>query len=127
MSSRFRPGWTCSGDDPTGVGRGAKIFSSERAGGDSDTPSFFIVPMIGAVSIARAEPPHARLLSEILADAAISGSISADVLRHRAVAGASREIGRRVPADALRRAALKAVDRRRTFGAATDAFTSSRS
>ncbi len=60
--------------------------------------------------VARAEPPHARLLSEILADAAISGSISADVLRHRAVAGASREIGRRVPADALRRAALKAAD-----------------
>ena len=31
-------------------GRGAKIFSSERARGDSHTPSFFIVPMIGAVS-----------------------------------------------------------------------------
>ena len=31
-------------------GRGAQIFSSERARGDSHTPSFFIVPMIGAVS-----------------------------------------------------------------------------
>ena len=31
-------------------GRRAQIFSSERARGDSHTPSFFIVPMIGAVS-----------------------------------------------------------------------------
>ncbi len=50
------------------------------------------------------------MLAELLADAAASGSVSADLLRHRAVAGALAKLARAVPRSALERAALKAAD-----------------
>jgi hypothetical protein len=60
--------------------------------------------------LARADEPAARLLAELLADAAVSSGASAELLRHRAVAGTTREIGRRLSPDALVRAALTAAD-----------------
>ena len=60
--------------------------------------------------LARAEEAAARLLSELLADAAVSTAASADLLRHPAVAGVTREIGRRLPVSALVRGALTAAD-----------------
>jgi len=63
-----------------------------------------------ADELGRAEVSDSRLLAELLADAAVVAAKGGDVVRHRAVAGATREIGRRLPFDALRRAALKAAD-----------------
>jgi hypothetical protein len=60
--------------------------------------------------LARGEEAAARLLSELLADAAISSAASADLLRHPAVAGVTREVGRRLPVSALVRGALTAAD-----------------
>jgi len=60
--------------------------------------------------LARAEGACARLLCELLADAAVSSAASADLLRHPAVAGVTRELGRRLPFAALVRGALTAAD-----------------
>jgi len=50
------------------------------------------------------------LLAELLADAAASRIVSADLLRHRTVAGPLQRIAKTVPRSALERAALRAVD-----------------
>ena len=63
-----------------------------------------------AEALAHAPPERARLLPELLADAAIAAGVSSDLLRHKAVAGAIHNLARRLPAEALRRAALKAAD-----------------
>jgi hypothetical protein len=63
-----------------------------------------------ADELGRAEASEGWLLAELLADAAVAGSGAGDVVRHRAVAGATREIGRRIPVEALQRAALLATD-----------------
>ena len=52
----------------------------------------------------------ARLLSEELADAALVASGAGDFVRHQALSGKFAELARRVSAEALRRAALKAAD-----------------
>ena len=59
---------------------------------------------------ARSDGAESKLLSELLADSAIASATSSEVVRHRAVAGVTREIGQRLPAEALRFAALLAVD-----------------
>jgi DNA polymerase III delta prime subunit len=59
---------------------------------------------------ARAEPAEGRLLAELLADAAVSACATAEALRHRAVAGTTRELGRRLPPEVLREAAVRAAD-----------------
>jgi DNA polymerase-3 subunit delta' len=63
-----------------------------------------------AEGLGRAEPGQARVLAELLADAAAAGSVSTELLRHRAVAGAVQKISRTVARAALARAALKAAD-----------------
>jgi len=63
-----------------------------------------------AETLARADSDRSRLLSELLADAAVSGSVSGDLLRHRAVAGPISRLARAVPHEAFARAALRAVD-----------------
>jgi hypothetical protein len=63
-----------------------------------------------AEDVSRAEPPFDTLLAELLADAALAASGSADRARHRTVAGTLAELGRRRSADAFRRAALAAAD-----------------
>ena len=63
-----------------------------------------------AEELARVPAERARLLSEILADAAVAAGGSGDLLRHKAVAGAIQELARRVPPEALQRAALRAAD-----------------
>lgn len=62
-----------------------------------------------ADDLARADNRHSRLLADLLADGALAAA-GGDVQRHRAVAGATAEIARRFPFDALRRAVLKAAD-----------------
>ncbi len=63
-----------------------------------------------AEALARAEPPRAHLLAELLTDAVSSGVVPADGLRHRTVAGTFQRIARAVPRAALERAALRAAD-----------------
>jgi len=63
-----------------------------------------------AEALARAEGGGSRVLAELLADAAASGVVSADLLRHRAVAGALAKLARAAPRSAFERAALKAAD-----------------
>jgi DNA polymerase III, delta subunit len=63
-----------------------------------------------AESLAHAPPERARLLAELLADAAVAAGTSSGPLRHRAVAGAIYDLARRRPPETLRRAALKAAD-----------------
>ena len=63
-----------------------------------------------AESLSRQDERLSRLLAELLADAAMVTSISADLLRHRGVAGPIRDLARRRPPEALRRAALAAAD-----------------
>jgi DNA polymerase III delta prime subunit len=63
-----------------------------------------------AESLANASPERARILAELLADAAVAAGTSSGPLRHRAVAGAIHDLARRRPPEALRRAALKAAD-----------------
>jgi hypothetical protein len=60
--------------------------------------------------LGRADTSDSRLLAELLADAAVAAMGGGEVVRHRGVAGATSEIGRRLPFDAIRRAALKAAD-----------------
>lgn len=60
--------------------------------------------------LAQADGPSARVFCEILADAALASSGSADGIRHRAAAAGILQIARKLPADALRRAAWKAAD-----------------
>ena len=63
-----------------------------------------------AETLGQAEPARARLLAELLADAAIASSGSADRLRHRPVARSILELAAGAKAAALQRAALKAAD-----------------
>jgi DNA polymerase III delta prime subunit len=63
-----------------------------------------------AETLAQAEPSRARLLSELLADAAVAGAASGDLLRHQEVAGGILDLARRLSTETLRRAALKAAD-----------------
>lgn len=63
-----------------------------------------------AEALAHSEPEQARLLSELLADAAVASGASGDVLRHRAVAGGIRDLARHLTPEALARAALRAAD-----------------
>ena len=63
-----------------------------------------------AEALAHSEPERARLLSEILADAAVASGPSSELLRHRAVAGGIRELARLLTPEALARAALRAAD-----------------
>jgi DNA polymerase-3 subunit delta' len=85
----------------------SRILAALEAGlGASGPPALLLL----AEDVARAETHGSGLLAELLADAALAASGSAERARHRAVAGASAEIGRRRSAEALRRAALAAVD-----------------
>jgi DNA polymerase-3 subunit delta' len=63
-----------------------------------------------AEALASAPAQRARLLAELLADAAVAAGTSSDLLRHKAVAGAIHDLARRRTPDALRRAALRAAD-----------------
>jgi DNA polymerase-3 subunit delta' len=63
-----------------------------------------------AEELGRAEPSDSRILAELLADAAVVAAAAGDVVRHRAVAGATRELARRFASEALRQAALRAAD-----------------
>jgi DNA polymerase III delta prime subunit len=64
-----------------------------------------------AEALAHAEPEGARLFPELLADAAVaSGASSEPQLRHRAVAGAIRDLARKSTPEAFARAALRAAD-----------------
>jgi hypothetical protein len=63
-----------------------------------------------AEALAHVPAERARLLPELLADAAVAAVASSDLLRHKAVAGAIHALGRRLPPEVLRRAALKAAD-----------------
>ncbi|HEY6065309.1 MAG TPA: hypothetical protein VIY96_04085, partial [Thermoanaerobaculia bacterium] len=63
-----------------------------------------------AEELGRADARVTRLATEILVDAALPRDVSPEAMRHPAVAGAIREIGACVPAEALRRSALKALD-----------------
>jgi DNA polymerase III delta prime subunit len=63
-----------------------------------------------AEALAHAPPERARLLAELLADAAVAAGTSSDLFRHKAVAGAIHDLARRRTPEALRRAALKAAD-----------------
>jgi DNA polymerase-3 subunit delta' len=63
-----------------------------------------------AEALAHVPPGRARLFAELLADAAVAAGASSDLLRHKAVAGAIHGLARRLPAEALRRAALEAAD-----------------
>jgi DNA polymerase III delta prime subunit len=63
-----------------------------------------------AEALAHAPPERARLLAELLADAAVAAGTSSDLLRHKAVAGAIHDLARRRTPEALRRAALRAAD-----------------
>jgi DNA polymerase III delta prime subunit len=63
-----------------------------------------------AEALAHAPPERARLLAELLADAAVAAGTSGDLFRHKAVAGAIHDLARRRTPEALRRAALKAAD-----------------
>jgi hypothetical protein len=63
-----------------------------------------------AEDLGRADAEGAGLLAELLADAAVASAASPDRIRHRAVAGAIGELGRRRSVEALRRAALAAAD-----------------
>lgn len=63
-----------------------------------------------AEALARAEPERARLLSELLADAAIASGASSELFRHSAAAGKIRDLAGRFTPQALARAALKAAD-----------------
>ncbi|MGH9366383.1 MAG: hypothetical protein ACRD3M_01755 [Thermoanaerobaculia bacterium] len=63
-----------------------------------------------AEALSRAEAGRAHVLAELLADAASSGAVPADGLRHRALAVALQVIARAVSRAALQRAALRAAD-----------------
>jgi hypothetical protein len=63
-----------------------------------------------AEALAQAPLERARLLPELLADAAVAAGVSSDLLRHKAVAGAIHGLARMLPPEVLRRAALKAAD-----------------
>jgi DNA polymerase-3 subunit delta' len=57
------------------------------------------------------EPEDGRLLSELLADAALAtAAVPAEALRHRAVAGRLAALARKIPPGALRDAAVAAAD-----------------
>lgn len=63
-----------------------------------------------AEALAHESPQRARLLAELLADAAVAAGTSSDLFRHKAVAGAIHRLARLRTPEALRRAALKAAD-----------------
>ena len=63
-----------------------------------------------AEALAHSEPGQARLLSELLADAAVASGVSSGLLRHRAVAAGIRDLARLLPPEALARAALRSAD-----------------
>jgi hypothetical protein len=63
-----------------------------------------------AEALARPEPGQAHLFSELLADAAVASGVSSELLRHRAVAAGIRDLARRLPPEALARAALRSAD-----------------
>lgn len=63
-----------------------------------------------AEALAHVAPERARLLPELLADAAVAAGASSDLLRHKAVAGAINGLARRLPPEVLCSAALKAAD-----------------
>jgi len=63
-----------------------------------------------AEALAGADAGRAKLFCEILADAALASAGSTDAIRHRAAAAGILMIARKVPAEALRRAAWKAAD-----------------
>ncbi len=67
--------------------------------------------MLAAEHLATLERPQARILSELLADAALTtGAPPAEAIRHHAVAGRLAALARLVPHSALRDAALLAAD-----------------
>ena len=63
-----------------------------------------------AEALAQADAARARLLPEILADAAVASAGSTELLRHRASAAGILKVARKAPPEALRRAAMKAAD-----------------
>jgi DNA polymerase-3 subunit delta' len=63
-----------------------------------------------AEALAQAEERETRVFRQILADAAVAAGGSSELVRHRSVAGAIRDLARRLPAESFRRAALKAAD-----------------
>ena len=63
-----------------------------------------------AEALTHAPQQQARLLAELLADAAVAAGTSGDLFRHKAVAGAIHRLARLRTPEAFRRAALKAAD-----------------
>jgi hypothetical protein len=76
-----------------------------------------LVPLLLlADRLGRADTSDSRLLAELLADAAVAAMGGGEVVRHRGVGGATSEIGRRLPFDAIaapRKAADAPPDTRR--------------
>lgn len=69
------------------------------------------VAVLLAERLAKAEREDARVLAELLADAAVlAAGGSPEILRHQAVGGRLRELSGRRSSEALRAAALKAAD-----------------
>ena len=120
-SSRgFSPGDSAelAGIEVEDARRGAEVLEDHRAWRDdilaaleagvtrrAATPLLML-----AEALAQAEPERARLFPELLADAAVASAGSGDLLRHRSCAAAILRIAQKVPAEALRRAAIKASD-----------------
>jgi hypothetical protein len=63
-----------------------------------------------AETLAQSAEPQARVFREILADAAVAGGGSSELVRNRSAAGAILDLAQRLPAESFRRAALKAAD-----------------
>ena len=63
-----------------------------------------------ADELGREDPRASALLAEVLADAALAASGSAERMRHKPLAGGIAELGRRRSSDALRTAAVCAAD-----------------
>lgn len=88
--------------------RRARILAALEAGlADGTGPATLLLL---AEDLGRPDAPGGDLLAELLADAAVAAAASPDRIRHRAVAGAIVDLGRRRSVDALRRGALAAAD-----------------
>lgn len=86
--------------------RGVLLEALESGLAGGNLPALILL----AETLGRAEAAEAHLLAEVLADAAASGCVSADLLRHRAAAGTLQKIARAAPRAALESAALRAAD-----------------
>ena len=87
--------------------RQTAVAALEEGLGSGRLPSLVLLAEV----LATRERSDARMLAELLADAAIAAHApSSDALRHRAVAGRLAQLARRVSAEALRDASIAAAD-----------------